>query len=70
MALFVGVFFVFSALIAYPYTVKASLFSFVAGFFGTSADASEIVPQNSQNVSLLKAATNLILIQPKEIQCR
>jgi murein DD-endopeptidase MepM/ murein hydrolase activator NlpD len=46
-------------LVAYPNTVKASLFSFVAGFFSTPADASEVSIPNSQNVPLLKAAVNV-----------
>ncbi len=47
---------------SYPFKAKASLFSIVTGFFGTSADASansDTSTPNSQDVSLLKAATNI-----------
>jgi LysM repeat protein len=62
MALFIGVLFVFLALIAYPYTARAGLLSFVAGFFSASADASdalETLAPNSQNMSLPKAVLNV-----------
>jgi len=57
-ALFVGVFLVFSTLIAYPHTAKASFLSMIAGFFSTPADASndlEIFTPNLQNIDLPKA---------------
>lgn len=51
----------FSAMFAYPNKAKASPISFLMDLFSTQADASEVSTasvSNSQNISLLKAATN------------
>jgi murein DD-endopeptidase MepM/ murein hydrolase activator NlpD len=53
---------VFSTLVIYPYTVKASIFSLISGFFSTGVEASdalETLTPNSQNIDLPKAATNI-----------
>ena len=47
------------AIITYPNTAKAGVFSFLNSLFGSPVDASGTITQNSQNVTLLKAAINV-----------